>query len=141
MDKLNLGSMTYEELCKLENEVAEAKKTFISMDSLYVFEDKDKVPHLCYISCYGNGTNASYADYYSTLTDVFDNSGVGRFRINHGSKEMFYRYLTANNITCCAKYYNKSELRNLWEPIKINLLNDLYDEEEKKIKDKRAALG
>ena len=141
MIEFNLTNMNYEQLCKLEKRITEVKKTFISMDSLYVFDDKDKVPHLCYISHRGNGTNPNYVDYYSTLNDVFDNSIVGRFRIDSfGSTPLFIKYLVANSITCDAKYCTKDDLRKLWDPIRVKMLSDFYDKMEKEIKDKRAAL-
>lgn len=138
MKNIDLTSLSYEELCELETEIAKKKKDFVSLEDLFIYDGSDEVPHLCYCSRYGSGTNPFYAGYYSKFSDVFSNEYVCE-GFSRDEETLLY-YLKRNHIAFACRRYSKGELAELWRPIKAKLIAAKLDEEQAELDAKRKRL-
>lgn len=133
-DKI-FDDMSYEQLCDLEKKIAEKKKEFVSINSLYVMNsERDGELHLCYCSYSGSGTNPFYAGYYSRFNDVFNGAYVAGYAPTPSATSEFYliNYATENNIELDKTYYKLEELADIWKSI-----NGKNDNETPKLKQKK----
>lgn len=138
-EKFDIESLNYEELCELEDRIVKRKKDFVLLRDLFIYDDPVDLPHLCYCSRYGYGTNPFYAGYYPKFSDVFDGGyvceGFGR------DEETLLYYLKRNHIAFEDRHYSKKELAMMWKPIEKSLLTVKLDKQQESLNEKRKRLG